>query len=288
MPHPAKDHRQLAGYVVAFLAVIAAAVVTSVILPLIAPSITPLFILAVAIAALYGGRGPGALATLLSLVALHYWFFPPLQLEAPLSLSRLILFLVVAGVTAWIAGTVEQQRRLATRQAQDNERLRDAAEEAAQDARHAAGRAQDATRAAVEASRLAEEEAVRAQEATLEAEIAAQNTAEALEQLSQSETELTDFFDNASTPLHWVGEDGKILRVNQAELDMLGYERSEYVGHHIAEFHVDRPVIDDILGRLIFGEAIRGYPARLRCKNGEIKDVVMDSSGYRCGRSFHP
>ncbi len=166
--------------------------------------------------------------------------------------------------------------------------MREAAEDAAREARQAAATAQEATRAAVESSRVAEEEAVRGQEATVEAEIAAQNAAEALQQLSQSEAELTDFFDNASTALHWVGEDGKILRVNQAELDLLGYERSEYVGRHIAEFHVDRPVIDDILDRLIFGEVIRGYPARLRCKNGDIKHVLMDSSGYRVdGRFVH-
>lgn len=295
MPHVPKDQRQPAGYAVAFLATIAAAIVTSVIQPLVTPSITPLFILAVAIAALYGGRGPGALATLLSVLTLNYWFFPPLQLEAPTGVSRLLLFLVVAGVIAWIAGSVEQQRWLASRQARDNERLRTAAEEAAREARQAAVTAQEATRAAVEASRLAEQEAARAQEATVEAEIAAQNSAEALEQqelaetaLRQSEAELTDFFDNASTALHWVGEDGRILRANQAELDMLGYERSEYLGRHIAEFHVDRPVIDDILEKLLSGQVIHSYPARLRCKNGDIKDVLIDSSGYKVeGRFMH-
>ena len=288
MPHPVRDPRQPAGYVLAFLATVAAAAVTSAIQPLIAPGITPPFILAVAIAALYGGRASGSLAILLSLVALHYWFFPPLQLDATLSVARLLLFLLVAGIIAWIAGTVEQQRWLAIRQAQDNEGLRKAAEEAVHSARQAAATAEGA-------SRLAEGEALRAQEATLEAEMAAQNTAEALEQqlvaekaLRQSETELKDFFDNASTALHWVGEDGTILRANQAELDMLGYGRSEYVGRNIAEFHVDRPVIEDILDRLRFGEVLSEYPARVRCKNGEIRDVLIDSSGYQVdGRFMH-
>ena len=54
----------------------AAAGVTQVLRPLVAPSVTPPFILAVAIAALFGGIGPGALATLLSALALNYWFFP--------------------------------------------------------------------------------------------------------------------------------------------------------------------------------------------------------------------
>ena len=58
-------------------------------------------------------------------------------------------------------------------------------------------------------------------------------------ELRRSEWELTDFFENATTPLHWVGADGSILRANQAELDLLGYSRDEYVGRLITEFHAD-------------------------------------------------
>ena len=47
-------------------------------------------------------------------------------------------------------------------------------------------------------------------------------------------SELADFFENAAIPLHAAGPDGIILRANQAELDMLGYSRDEYVGRHIA------------------------------------------------------
>ncbi len=72
--------------------------------------------------------------------------------------------------------------------------------------------------------------------------------------LERSERELSDFFDNASVALHWVGPDGIILRANQAELDLLGYAREEYVGRHISTFHVDRDVIDAALARLFRGE----------------------------------
>ena len=34
-----------------------------------------------------------------------------------------------------------------------------------------------------------------------------------------SEADLSDFFENAAIPIHWVGSDGSILRVNQAELE---------------------------------------------------------------------
>jgi PAS domain S-box-containing protein len=101
-------------------------------------------------------------------------------------------------------------------------------------------------------------------------------TAEAA--VRQSEQELADFFENATVGLHWVGADGIILRANRAELDMLGYSREEYVGRPIADFHADEDVIGDILHRLQTGEKLNDYPARLRCKDGSIKDVLIDSS----------
>jgi PAS domain S-box-containing protein len=100
------------------------------------------------------------------------------------------------------------------------------------------------------------------------------------DELRRREHDLTDFFENASLAMHWVGPDGTILRANQAELDLLGYRRDEYQGRNIAEFHEERPVIDDILRRLTTGELLHEYPARLRCKDGSIKDVLIDSSAY--------
>src|SRR5882672_8635596 len=65
---------------------------------------------------------------------------------------------------------------------------------------------------------------------------------QALEQtLRRSEQELADFFDHAPMALHWTGPDGIILRVNEAELRLLGYPRDAYLGHHLAEFHADQP-----------------------------------------------
>jgi PAS domain S-box-containing protein len=101
------------------------------------------------------------------------------------------------------------------------------------------------------------------------------------EALQRSEAELTDFFEKAAIGLHWVGPDGTILRANRAELDMLGYSREEYVGHNIAEFHVDKEVIEDILSRLKAGEVLQDYEARLRCKDGSIIHARINSSVYR-------
>ena len=111
---------------------------------------------------------------------------------------------------------------------------------------------------------------------------------QAAESLRRSEQALTDFFDTASVGLHWVGPDGVILRANAAELELLGYSREEYVGKHIADFHVDRSVIEDILGRLAAGERVHEQPARMRCKDGSVREVLITSSGlFEDGRLVH-
>lgn len=88
------------------------------------------------------------------------------------------------------------------------------------------------------------------------------------EGLKRSEAELSDFFENATIGMHWISADGTLLRVNQAELDVLGYSRDEYEGKNIADFHVDQSSVNDILNRLKAGEVLSDYEARLRCKDG--------------------
>jgi PAS domain S-box-containing protein len=102
----------------------------------------------------------------------------------------------------------------------------------------------------------------------------------------QSEQDLRDFLENAHMPIHWVGPDGIVLWANRAELQALGYTSDEYIGHHIAEFHADQPVIDDILKRLTNGQALTDYEARVRHKNGSIRDVQINSSVFSKGGKF--
>ncbi len=118
------------------------------------------------------------------------------------------------------------------------------------------------------------------------AEDATQPTEKLWEETRQNEKELTDFFENANVGIHWVSSDGIIKRVNQAELDMLGYTREEYVGNHIADFHADQDVVEDILGRLKNCEKLDDYEARLECKDGSIKHVLINSSVYEKNGEF--
>ena len=98
--------------------------------------------------------------------------------------------------------------------------------------------------------------------------------------------ELQDYVENAAIGLHWVDANGIVLWANQAELDLLGYEKDEYIGHHISEFHVSREAINDILARLKRNETLHMYEAQLRHKDGGIKTVHIHSNVFRVNGEF--
>ena len=120
----------------------------------------------------------------------------------------------------------------------------------------AAARAHGEAARADEERQRAEDEAIKAGDMAAEAEQSAQEAADAMAELARSEREIREFFENATVGLHWAGPDGIIQRVNRAELEMLGYTQSEYVGRHAADFHVDREVMEDVLRRVCAGEVV--------------------------------
>lgn len=74
--------------------------------PLLHPSYEPLFLLAIAAAAILGGLGPAILALVLSLAALNWWFFPPEQafgLESRTDLIRQLVF-AISGLLIGVLG----------------------------------------------------------------------------------------------------------------------------------------------------------------------------------------
>ncbi len=88
---------RLAPYAVALLAVSSALLLTLLLQPLLNPTIFLLFFAAVAVSAWYGGMKVGILATILSTLAVNYFFIQPLfslVVDAE-SLVRLGLFVLV-------------------------------------------------------------------------------------------------------------------------------------------------------------------------------------------------
>lgn len=108
------------------------------------------------------------------------------------------------------------------------------------------------------------------------------------ESLLRSIVNLRDFVEKAPEGLRRLGPGGLILWANQAELDMLGYTREEYIGHHITEFHADAPVIKDFIDRLARGETVRDQEARMTRKDGSICHVLISSNAlFENGKLIH-
>jgi len=97
------------------------------------------------------------------------------------------------------------------------------------------------------------------------------------EDLRRHADQLSVLLETAAMGLHRVGPDGTILWANQAELQLLGYAHDEYVGHHISEFHVQQDIISHILSRLQHGEQLRDVEAQMKCRDGSVKTVLIDS-----------
>ena len=109
----------LASYVVAAISVCIAAVVTLKLGSVIRQTGT-LFFCSVMLSSWYGGLGPGVFAALLSVVALDYYFIPPLYAlgisleEAP----DMIVFVATALFISWLSGD-EKRAKESLRQARD-------------------------------------------------------------------------------------------------------------------------------------------------------------------------
>ncbi len=93
-------------YGVSLLVFLVALLLTQLLWPIIQPNPTPLFFAAI-IAAFYGGFGPGLLVSVISALAIDYFFFPPygaLELTIP-NLVRFGVFISVSALVSWLNET---------------------------------------------------------------------------------------------------------------------------------------------------------------------------------------
>ncbi len=142
-----------------------------------------------------------------------------------------------------------------------------------------------------DAARLAEISVLEQRARALEAEIAhredlERQLRESVAALQLREEDLRDVLENAAEGIHRVGADGMIQWANAAEAALLGYALEDYVAHHITEFHVDQPVIAELLERLARGEEVHGFNARLRHRDGSIRHVLINSNTRRVDGQF--
>lgn len=112
---------------------------------------------------------------------------------------------------------------------------------------------------------------------SLETEIQSRKSMQ--ETLERRETELADFLENAVEGVQQVGADQVVMWANKALLNLLGYGVDEYVGHRLSEFYADPEVFETFWQRLMDKEDIRDYAAELKCKDGSVKHVLVQSNG---------
>jgi PAS domain S-box-containing protein len=106
--------------------------------------------------------------------------------------------------------------------------------------------------------------------------------------LQVRESELADILENALEGVQQVGPDQTILWTNKALLKLLGYSPQEYIGHPLGAFHVHQHVFEEFWAKLMRREDIYDYPAELRCKDGSVKQLVINSNGlWENGKFVH-
>lgn len=98
--------------------------------------------------------------------------------------------------------------------------------------------------------------------------------------LAESNAFLLALVEHASESMHSVDPSGRITWTNQAALNLLGYSSNEYVGHQMCEFHADQSGFDTLWEKLQHGDDVPATPARLRCKNGDLKHVLIHGRGH--------
>jgi len=94
-----------------------------------------------------------------------------------------------------------------------------------------------------------------------------------------------DFIKNSNIGIHAVSPEGIIKYANQHELDVLGYNEDEYVGHHVSEFQFDKTCLEHMMTKLAKFEAFTNFPAMVHGKDS-MKYILYNSSVYESDGSF--
>ena len=97
------------------------------------------------------------------------------------------------------------------------------------------------------------------------------------EALRRNEAQFRQLFEDAPLPYHSLDEEGRILAVNQAWLDTLGYEREEVLGRPVADFIVpdDLPILADRFPRFKSEGRVCDVEYRLRRHDGRPVAICL-------------
>lgn len=97
--------------------------------------------------------------------------------------------------------------------------------------------------------------------------------------LLQNEKALTDFFVEAPIGLLWVDPDGRIERINRAQLVMMDRVNEEIVGRPIAEFHAHPEVIAHLLERVRRHETVTNVRIQIERRDRSLCHALVSANG---------
>jgi len=83
--------------------------------------------------------------------------------------------------------------------------------------------------------------------------------------------ELNDLYENSPCGYHSLDSKGTVLKMNQTELNWLGYTKKEVIGKSFADFltHQSIEIFEDFLRELPLNKKIEGVVLEIQCKNGQ-------------------
>ncbi|MBD1572347.1 sensor domain-containing diguanylate cyclase [Vibrio sp. S17_S38] len=87
----------------------------------------------------------------------------------------------------------------------------------------------------------------------------------------QINQELSALYEDAPCGYHSLNSQGYVTRVNNTELNWLGYSREEVIGQHFSQFltQTSLSVFEQFLSQLKYGQNIDNLVLEIVCKNGE-------------------
>ena len=240
----------LLRYGLAVTSVGLALLITHLLMPVMSATTSPLFFAAVILTAWYGGFGPGVVASVLSTLALNYFFIPPLY-TLSLKLDDMLVSLVftLAFVLISAQSAIRKRAEDALRQSRDEMELR-------------------VERRTAELATTNE---------TLASEIAERKRSS--EALRESEERYRELFENATEIVYTLDISGNLTSINKAGERITGYSREEVLGAPIARIiapeYMDRML--QMMERKVRGEVLTTYELEVIAKDGSRLTLEISS-----------
>ena len=91
--------------------------------------------------------------------------------------------------------------------------------------------------------------------------------------------ETLDLYDKAPCGYHSLSPTGEIVRVNQTELQMLGYAREDYIGHKVSDFMTPESAAIFAQNYPVFLQrgSIRNLELDFVCQDGSVRPFLVDA-----------